>query len=292
MIIWAIARTTFGDAMRKKVLQIFLVVTIGLIVLSLSFSQTLSFSTMKGSSSDIMMLKSFGLGLMAIAGLFISLVLGVSLIPQEIERRTIYTILAKPVKRYEFIIGKFLGAVLTLAVTIGLMGIVFIAVVMIKAAGAEQPALSPTAGTAGALGVSGSAGTPMQMFDINTVWGVLLVYMQFIVLSSVVLLFSIFLTPTVNFFMGAGVYIVGTMASVTETLGHAEKASTVLQGFYKAIYTILPNFDKYSNVANPIIHPDQHIALGPHTGRMVLYTLIYSLLMMVLAIIAFQKKEV
>ncbi len=290
MIIWAIARTTFGDAMRKKVLQIFLVVTIGLIILSLSFSQTLQFSSRQGSSSDLMMLKSFGLGLMALAGLFISLVLGVSLIPQEIERRTIYTILAKPVKRYEFIIGKFLGAVLTLALTIGLMGIVFIAVVMIKAAGAEQSVVSSTVEAAGGVQAQGAAG--IQIFDINTVWGVLLVYMQFVVLSSVVLMFSVFLTPTVNFFMGAGVYMVGTMAAITESLGHAEKAHFLLKAFYKAIYMILPNFDKYSNVANPIIHPDQHIQLGSHTGIMAWYTVIYSLIMMIIAIMAFNKKEV
>lgn len=289
MIIWAIARTTVGDALRKKVLQIFLVVTIGLIVLSLSFSQTLSFSTRSGVSSDLMMLKSFGLGLMAVAGLFISLVLGVSLIPQEIERRTIYTILSKPVKRYEFIVGKFLGAILTLAVCIGLMGLVFVLVVLIKAWGAEQPAATVGAEAAGGIGEVGTQ--PVKPFDANTVLGVLMIYMQFAVLSSVVLLFSVFLTPTVNFFMGAGVYMVGIMASVTETLGKAEGANALLKGFYKVLYWIVPNFDKY-NVTNQLIHPDPVANLAMHTFRVAVYTLLYALLMTVIAIIIFEKKEV
>jgi len=286
VIIWSIAKTTVGDALRKKVLQIFLVVAIGLIVISLSFSQTLSFSTSSGSSTDIMLIKSFGLGLMAVAGWLISLVMGVSLIPQEIERRTIYTILAKPVKRYEFIIGKYLGAVLTLAINVAVMGVVFVAVCIFKAMGAEQPMASPTTG----INVVGMQ--QVGLFDWNMIWGVVMIYLQFMVLSSVVLLFSVFLTPTVNFFMGLGVYIVGVMASLTETLATAEKASVLMKGFYRLIHTIIPNFDKF-NVTNALLHPETHIeSMAKYTGVVALYALFYALLMMLLAVIIFRKKEV
>ena len=291
MIIWTIARTTVGDAMRKKVLQIFLVVTLGLIALSLSFSQTLSFSTQQGASTDLMMLKSFGLGLIAIAGMFISLVLGVSLIPQEIERRTIYTILAKPVKRYEFIIGKLLGAVLTLAINIGLMGLVFVLTVVLKAWGAEQ-AVAPVASAAEVK--IGMAGTPMQIFDANTVLGVVMIYLQFVVLSSVVVLFSVFLTPTVNFFMGAGVYMIGIMASVTETLAGkgVHDVNPAVAGFYKVVHIVIPNFDKF-NVTNQLIHPETQVGnIWKYTGEVALYALLYALVMATLAVIIFERKEV
>ena len=289
MIIWSIATTTIGDAMRKKVLQIFLVVTIGLIVLSLSFSETLSFSTRQGPSSDLMYLKSFGLGLMAIAGMFISLVLGVSLIPQEIEQRTIYTILAKPVKRYEFIIGKLLGAILTLAISIGLMGIVFVATVMIKAYGAGQ---STASALAAASGIDPSSVSAVQVFDANTVLGVVMIFLQFMVLSSVVVLFSVFLTPTVNFFMGAGVYAIGIMGSVTETLATAKDANAFVNCFYKVVHTVIPNFD-YFNTTNQLLHPETQVTnLWKHTGLVSVYALLYALAAMTLAIILFQRKEV
>ena len=291
MIIWSIATTTIGDAMRKKVLQIFLVVAIGLIVLSLSFSGTLSFSTRQGPSSDLMYLKSFGLGLMAIAGMFISLVLGVSLIPQEIERRTIYTILAKPVKRYEFIVGKLLGAILTLAISIGLMGIVFVATVMIKAHGAGQSAASALAA---ARGIDPSSVSAVQVFDANTVLGVVMIFLQFMVLSSVVVLFSVFLTPTVNFFMGAGVYLIGVMASLTETLARAgvEKANPFVAGFYKVVHIIIPNFDKF-NLTNQLLHPETQIGnIWKYTGQVALYAGLYALIMATLAVILFERKEV
>ena len=286
MIIWSIAKTTVGDALRKKVLQIFLVVAIGLIVISLSFSQTLSFSTSSGSSTDIMLVKSFGLGLMAVAAWLICLVMGVSLIPQEIERRTIYTILAKPVKRYEFIIGKYLGAVLTLAINVALMGIVFAGVCVFKAIGAEQPLPADQSG----LNVVGMQ--QVGLFDWNMIWGIIMIYLQFMVLSSVVLLFSVFLTPTVNFFMGLGVYIVGVMASLTETLATAERANVLLKGFYRVIHTLIPNFDKF-NVTNTLLHPETHItSMGKYTGIVALYALLYALVMMLLAVIIFRKKEV
>lgn len=288
MIIWSIAKATVGDAMRKKVLQIFLVVAIGLIIISLSFSQTLSFSTREGASTDIMLIKSFGLGLMAMAGWLISLVMGVSLIPQEIERRTIYTILSKPVKRYEFIIGKFLGAMLTLALCVACMGIVFIGVVMAKAHGAAVSAASANTGISAA-----QAGVQkVQIFDINMLWGVVMIYLQFLVLSAVVILFSVFMTPTVNFFMGLGVYIIGVMASMTETMAKSDTMNPVLAGFYKIMHVIIPNFDKF-NVTNTLLHPEAHIAnVARYTGQVALYGIFYALLMVVLAVIIFEKKEV
>lgn len=286
MIIWSIAKTTVGDALRKKVLQIFLVVAIGLIVISLSFSQTLSFSTREGSATDIMLVKSFGLGLMAVAGWLISLVLGASLIPQEIERRTIYTILAKPVKRYEFIVGKYLGAMLTLAINVGLMGLVFIAVTVFKAWGAEAPAASASSE------ITGVAAQKIGIFDINTVWGIVMIYLQFMLLSAVVLFFSVFLTPTVNFFMGLGVYIVGVMASMTETLAKSPAANPIMKGFYKVVHLVIPNFDKF-NVTNSLLHPETHItSMAKYTAQVGLYALLYALVMMTLAVIIFERKEV
>ncbi|NLN79391.1 MAG: ABC transporter permease subunit [Armatimonadetes bacterium] len=287
MIIWAIARTTVGDALRKKILQVFLVVAIGLIVLSLSFSQTLSFSSQRGASSDFMLLKSFGLGMMALAGIFISLILGVTLIPQEFERRTIYTILAKPVKRYEFITGKFLGALMTLGIATGLMGATFIITIVLKAIGAQQAAASPTLGH-----VLGASAEKIALFDWNMVWAVILVYLQFMVLSSIVLLFSLIFTQTVNFFMGAAVYAVGFMSTVVISLGGAEGASSALRFFYKTVSYLLPRFDQF-NIPNQLLHPETQVTnMGAYTGMMALYGLLYTLLALVVAILIFERKEV
>ena len=290
MIIWAIAKTTVGDALRKKVLQVFLVVAIGLIVLSLSFSQTLTFSSRNGISSDFMLLKSFGLGMMALAGIFISLILGVSLIPQEFERRTIYTILAKPVKRYEFVCGKFIGALATLGITTGLMGLTFILTIVVKAIAAQHLVDAPTVAGIQTTAVVGAE--RVQLFDWNVLWGVILVYLQFMMLSSVVLLFSLIFTPTVNFFMGAAVYMVGFMSSIVQSLGSAEDAHAALRAFLKVTSYVLPQFDRF-NVSNQLLHPETQVAnMGIYTAQVGAYGIIYVLITLVVAILIFERKEV
>lgn len=286
MIIWTIAKTTIGDAMRRKVMQVFLVIAIALIVMSLSFSQNLSFSGKEGSAVDLMLVKSFGLGLMAIAGSLMAVVMGVSLIPLEIERKTIYTILSKPVKRYEFIIGKFLGATLTLALNIALMGIVFLIAVTLKAKGIQVAMASASSG----LKEVGTVG--VQIFDMNTVLGVVMIFLQFMVLSSVVMMFSTFLTQTVNFFVGTGVYILGVMSTVIQTLANADGSSKAVKMLYTGIHTIVPNFDKF-NVTNTLLHPETTITSLPrYTLEVALYAIVYSLIMAVIAVLVFEKKEV
>lgn len=286
MIIWTIAKTTIGDAMRRKVMQVFLVIAIALIIMSLSFSQNLSFSGKEGSAVDLMLVKSFGLGLMAIAGSLMAIVMGVSLIPLEIERKTIYTILSKPVKRYEFIVGKFLGATLTLGLNIALMGIVFLVAVTLKAKGIQMAAASVSSG----LKDTGIVG--VQVFDINTVLGVIMIFLQFMVLSSVVMMFSTFLTQTVNFFVGTGVYILGVMSTVIQTLANADGSSKAVQLLYKGIHIIVPNFDKF-NVTNTLLHPETAItSLPAYTLQVAGYALVYTLIMAIVAVIVFEKKEV
>jgi ABC-type transport system involved in multi-copper enzyme maturation permease subunit len=209
------------------------------------------------------------------------------LIPQEIERRTIYTILSKPVRRYEFIVGKFLGALLALAINIGVMGIVFVAITVFKAWGAQVPAA-----TVGGTNMGQVGAMKVQLFDANAVWGVVMIYLQFMVLSSVVLMFSVVLTPTVNFFMGLGVYIVGVLGSLTETIMKSDQAGAGIKGLYTVLHYAIPNFDSF-NVTNTLLHPEKHIVnMAAYVGKIGLYGVLYSLIMMVIAVIIFQKREV
>ncbi len=283
MAIWTIARTTVGEAMRKKVLNICLIVAIAMIVISLSFTQ-FSFK------QDMTIVKSLGLFVILLAGFVISLLMCVSLIPNEVERRTIYTILAKPVNRYEFVVGKFLGGLLTLAINIGIMGAVFVLMVTLKAAFGTD-----VQSTAGGVGVAvEAAARKVQAFDPQLVLGVVMIYFQFVVLSAVVMLFSVFLTPTVNFFASAGVYIVGSAAGIWKSMYvSGSEANPVVKGFYMLVSNVLPNFDRF-NIQNKLIHPVQEFRGGPmeYVGLTVLYAVLYSLVVMIAAVIVFERKEV
>ena len=112
--ILAIGMNTYREAIRQKVLYIFVLFTVVLIFLALFLGQlTLG--------ADVKVLKDMGLASMMIFGALISIFVGVGLVFKEIERKTIYTILSKPVSRNEFILGKYVGLVMTLAVEISLM---------------------------------------------------------------------------------------------------------------------------------------------------------------------------
>jgi ABC-type transport system involved in multi-copper enzyme maturation permease subunit len=130
-----IARNTISEALRKKILNAFLMVGVVLIALTFIFQQF-------APRQELTLVKGMGLGIISLAGLFITVILCINLVPTEVERRTIYTILAKPVRRYEFLLGKFFGALGTLGINIGLMGLAFVVAVAVKQIGAEN-AVSP-----------------------------------------------------------------------------------------------------------------------------------------------------
>jgi ABC-type transport system involved in multi-copper enzyme maturation permease subunit len=274
--ILAIAKTTYGEAMRKKVLNAFLLVALGIIVISLSFS---SF----GFQQDITIVKSFGLGILALAAILISVILGISLIPNEVERRTIYTILSKPVRRYEFITGKFLGAAATLFVNVALMGGVFIIAATIKSATATV--------TTSVAGVGSSTMKP-QAFDPGLLVGVGMIYLQALLLLGVSVFFSVFVTPTVNFFMSGAVFVVGSFsASIGALITTPGRLSVPLKMLYKGIHTLLPNFGYY-NIQNRIIHPDVQIRSMPvYVGEVVVYAVLYSLVLLLIGIFLFDRRE-
>jgi len=258
VIIWTIAKATVGEALRKKILNVFLIVAVGLIAISLSFSQ-FSFR------QEMTIVKSFGLGMIAIAALFISLVMGIYLIPSEIENRTLYAILSKPVKRYEFIVGKYLGGVATLLFNVGLMGLAFVIAVIAKSHG---------------------------KFDSSIISGIVMIYFQFLLLASVTIFLSTFITPTVNFFVSLAIYMVGSLSSVTEAMAHSDKANAVVKYFYAGLHYLIPNFGNF-NIQNPLIHPDVHIRnISLYVAENILYALLYATILLIIGVLVFEKREV
>jgi ABC-type transport system involved in multi-copper enzyme maturation permease subunit len=259
-----LASGTFGEAMRRKILNVFLFVAIAMIVLFFAFA---SFTP----SSDLTITMATGLGIISIAGVFISVILGINLIPNEIDKRTIYTILSKPVKRHEFLIGKFLGGLATVFVNIVLMGALFmIGVIVFK---------DPT--------------HSLKHFDI--LQGIVMIFFQMMLLNALAVMFSVFTSPFVNFFLSFAVYIMGSMSSVTEALGEDSsngKRSIVIQWIFKGIHFLVPNFANF-NVQNPIIHPEVIIRdMTKYMATNILYAVIYSTIMLLIAILIFDRREV
>ena len=116
MIISSIAENTFRETIRDRVLYNILFFALGMIILSLVVSQW-------SLGEEVKILKDFGLSIMSLFGLLIGIFIGVGLIFKEIEKKTIYVIISKPIHRYQFILGKYFGLLLTLLVNIIIMSI-------------------------------------------------------------------------------------------------------------------------------------------------------------------------
>jgi Cu-processing system permease protein len=112
--IWAIALNTYREAVRQKILYALVLFTVVLILFSLALGQLTV-------GADTKIIQDMGLASTMLLGSMIAIFMGVGLVFKEVERRTIYTILSKPVSRAEFILGKFVGLAMTIGLEIGAM---------------------------------------------------------------------------------------------------------------------------------------------------------------------------
>ena len=133
-----IALATFREALRRRWMTVLLVFGIVMVGLSVFFT-----SLSPGTEGQF--IRDFGTGFIIIMTTLMAIFLGVALVPPDIERRTIFTILSKPVNRAEFLIGKYLGLCLTLLVNLALLSVIFLlaySIFSIRQKGGLGPAMA------------------------------------------------------------------------------------------------------------------------------------------------------
>jgi ABC-type transport system involved in multi-copper enzyme maturation permease subunit len=258
----AIAKTTIGEAIRRRVLLIilligvlFLVVAPGLGILS--------------ARSETTVLKSLMLGVIQLTSMVIAVVLTVYMIPNEIERRTIYTILSKPVQRWQFLVGKYLGAIGALGLMMALMSAVLVFVFFMQQSTKDFSALAEL------------LKAPVMYF------------VQMSLLAAVSIFFSTFVAPLVNFFLSGGIFLLGVLFNpLTQTMNENPNTPGIAKFFAMIANTILPNFANY-NVQNPIINPTAQIQNEKtYYISITIYGLFYIAILLVGGILIFDRREV
>jgi ABC-type transport system involved in multi-copper enzyme maturation permease subunit len=258
-----IARNTISEALRRKVLNAFAMVAVAVIALTFMFGQ---FS----ARQELTLIRGMGLGIITLAGIFITVILSINLIPTEIERRTIYTILAKPVQRWQFLLGKYLGALGTIGINVLLMSVFFVAAFAIKQLLSHPDAPS----------------NPLLLFK-----GVLMIYMQMVLLCALAMFFSVFLSPLVNFFLTLSLFIIGNMSTFTLDLAKTN-TNILVRGFFTAVHYLVPNFGNFQ-LTNPLVNPDVQVKSEVlFLTQNVIYAVVYAAVLLILAILVFDRREV
>lgn len=259
--ILSIASTTVGEAIRRKVLLIILLIGVVFLVVAPGLG-------ILSARSETTVLKGMMLGIIQLTSAVIAIVLTVYMIPNEIERRTIYTILSKPVQRWQFLVGKYLGAVLALGLMMLLMSVVLVVVFLIQ-------------GVRDVAGIADVLKAPLMYF------------VQMSLLASVAIFFSTFVSPLVNFFLSGGMYLLGSLFNpFFQTLQDNQNTPPFAKFAAQVVNTVLPNFSNY-NVQNPIINPTSQIQNEKtYYLSITAYGILYIGILLVAGILVFDRREV
>jgi len=251
--LWALATNTFREAVRDRVLYSILFFAVGVLIMSVAVQEITI-----GDQDKVV--RSVAQGAIDSFGALIAIFLGISLVYKEIERKTVYLILSKPIPRWTFVLGKYLGLVLTLAVEISILLLLLYVVVMTL-----QQHFPP-------LVVFVSMGTLMLELMLLTAWATL---------------FSTFSAPTTAAAFTLAIFVIGHLADDIWLFGNQAQDPSVRQ-VARVLYWALPNLDLFS-LRVEAVH-EQDIPWGRVWGA-VGYGLAYTSAVLAVAVAVFQRRD-
>lgn len=251
MKVLSIALNTFRENLRDKLLYNLLVFALLMIGSSL-----LLMRLTLGEFHRLLL--DAGLGSINIFGVLIAIFVGIGLVNKEIEKKTIYTIVSKPVARYQFLMGKYLGLTITLFVNTLIMA-------------------------GGLLLVLKAQDVPIDSMLFQALG---LIFVEFMVITAVALLCSTFTSATLSAIFTLAVYVVGHLTADLKMLGAkmGEGGQVLLNG----LYYVLPNLERF-NLKGHVIHRLE--VPGTDLLLIVAYGLTYVTFLLVSASIIFQRRD-
>lgn len=189
------------------------------------------------AGQDVKIIKDLGLASASAIGLFIAVFFGIGLVTKEVERRSIYSLLSKPVTRTQFIIGKYFGLVLTLLINLSIMAVAFYGVLWyldwtsdaILRASWETPALDP------------------RMLKAFALIGV-----QLMLVTATAMFFSTFSSPFLSVALTFAVYIIGHFGEDLKNIDSIVN-SVVVPYIAKGLYYVMPNLSVL-DVKSAVVH--------------------------------------
>lgn len=278
-----IAAATWTELVRLKVFY-FLIIFALLIIASSFFLAGFSFE------AEFQMLKDIALGAMSIFSSLLAILAAANLLPKDMEDRTIYTILAKPVARFEYLLGKLFGLMLLLTLAVALMAVVFAATLLLFTSYKIHLTTAEMSGAPEAEIASALAQIHAQGYDPNLFAGGIIILIKSWLLAAMTLFISTFSTSAIFTTMSAfAVYFIGHLqATARDYWLSAADPGWFVKVILAAVALIFPDLqalnlvdDIIAGTVIPIPVLLKTLALG--LGYIVVYTS--------LAVAAFQTRE-
>ena len=260
-----VAIAVFRESVRDRVFYNLVLFAVLLIGASILIGQLTA-------GQDVKIIKDLGLTATSLFGLFIAIFVGINLVSKEVDRRSIYPLLAKPVRRSEFIVGKFLGLMLTLLINILVMTVALYAVLFYLSR--DVPANVQQAWDAPAL-------------DPALLKAIALIYLDLSVVTALALFFSSYSSPMLSAVFTLAMYVVGQFNADLKRFDEIV-SSPVAVAIGKACYYVLPDFTKF-DVKLAVVH-------GLYVGNSYLvfsavYALAYIAALLVGATLIFARRD-
>jgi ABC-type Na+ efflux pump permease subunit len=281
--IGAIVGNTFTGLTRLKLFYVLLLFAL-LLIGSSVFMARMTFQ------QEFQVLKDIALGAMSIFTSLLAVLATARLLPQDIEDRTAYTVLAKPVSRFEYLAGKLLGVLLLLALSLLAMSALFFVVLLLR----EQSVLDETARQmAGAPAEQSAEALRLvraSAFNVNLFSGIAVIYVKGCVLAALTLFISTFATSTIfTTIVMAFVYFIGHLQPIArEYWLQTNSASWLTKAFLALVALLFPDLQSFNltddvvaGIAIPLDLLLKTIAMG----------LFYSCFYLALAWTVFFRKE-
>jgi ABC-type transport system involved in multi-copper enzyme maturation permease subunit len=250
-----VALNTFREAVRDRVLY-------NLVFFALLLMAAAVFVGQISIGIEQIVIVNLGLSAISVIGLLMAVFIGVGLVSKEMDKRTLYALLAKPVRRWEFLVGKFGGLLLTLTInTLAMSAGLYLALFYVK-------------------------------HSLERADGVALVAIYFILLKlalvvALALLFSCYTTPLLAILFTAGLYVAGLFVKEMRGL-HSDTMAPAVQTFLRWLSYILPNFANFDVMASAAHW--RHIP-GALIAQNTAYAVLYCGIVLAAAVTIFSRRD-
>jgi ABC-type transport system involved in multi-copper enzyme maturation permease subunit len=249
-----IAVSVFRESVRDRVPYNLVVFAILLIASSFLIGQLTA-------GQDVKIIKDLSLAATAVFGLFIAIFIGIGLVSKEVERRSIYSLLAKPISRPQLVLGKYAGLVLTLAVNVAVMTAAQYAV-LAYLTWTSDPAIQSAWDAPG--------------IDPALLKAIVLIFVELMLITAIAVFFSTFSTPLLSAALTFGLYLVGHFNADLRNFEVAVNSKTAAW-IARGLYHVLPDlsaFDVKTQVVHGLPVPAAYMALTIGYGALYIAVLL------------------
>ena len=251
--VWAVAKNGFQEIIRDRILYFISFFSLLLILASRLLPEI-------AAGTDEKILLDFGIGSIALLSVVIAIFVGTGLINKEIEKRTLLMLIPKPITRSELIVGKHLGLLAVLGVTVSIMMLIYL----------------------GMLSFS-NISYPLIPLIIAAVY----LPLELALIIAVAIVFGVFTSSILATLLSFGVYLMGHFSQDLVELGKISDNENI-QNLTNSLYVILPDLSRL-DLKNEAVY-----GLLPNNTELLthgLYGILYTVLLLSIAMTIFAQKE-